>query len=39
MGEMRGGQTLERSLGRPNRRWEDNITKDCQKVGWGDGFD
>jgi hypothetical protein len=24
-----------RSLGRPRRRWEDNIQKDLQEVGWG----
>ena len=23
-------------LGRPRRRWEDNITMDLQEVGWGD---
>jgi hypothetical protein len=25
----------KRSLGRPRRRWEDNIKKDLQEVGWG----
>jgi hypothetical protein len=25
----------KRSLGRPRRRWEDNITLDLQEVGWG----
>jgi hypothetical protein len=24
-----------RPLGRPRRRWEDNIKMDLQKVGWG----
>jgi hypothetical protein len=24
-----------RSLGRPRRRWEDNIEMDLQEVGWG----
>jgi hypothetical protein len=24
-----------RSLGRPRRRWEDNIKMDLQEVGWG----
>jgi hypothetical protein len=26
-----------RSLGRPKRRWEDNINMDVQEVGWGCG--
>ena len=32
-----GGETLgkERTLGRPRRRWEDNIKTDLQKVGFG----
>jgi hypothetical protein len=25
----------KRPLGRPRRRWEDNIKKDLQEVGWG----
>ena len=25
----------ERPLGRPRRRWEDNINMDLQEVGWG----
>ena len=25
----------KRKLGRPRRRWKDNITKDLQEVGWG----
>jgi hypothetical protein len=24
-------------LGRPRRRWEDNITMDLHEVGWGSG--
>ena len=27
----------KRSLGRPRRRWEDNIKMDLQVVGWGCG--
>jgi hypothetical protein len=26
---------MERSLGRPRRRWEENIKRDLQEVGWG----
>jgi len=26
----------KRLLGRPRRRWEDNIKMDLQEVGWGD---
>jgi hypothetical protein len=30
-----GGETRgKKPLGRPRRRWEDNIKKDLQKVGW-----
>jgi hypothetical protein len=25
----------ERSLGKPRRRWEENIKMDLQEVGWG----
>ena len=25
----------KRSLGKPRRRWEDNIKMDLQEVGWG----
>jgi hypothetical protein len=25
----------KRQLGRPRRRWEDNIKKDLQEIGWG----
>jgi hypothetical protein len=27
----------KRQLGRPRRRWEDNIKMDFQEVGWGRG--
>jgi hypothetical protein len=29
----------KRPLGRPSRRWEDNIKMDLQDVGWGYGLD
>ena len=29
----------KRSLGRPRRRWEDNITMDLQEMVWGRGLD
>jgi hypothetical protein len=29
-------QGLRRPLGRPRRRWEDNIKMDLQEVGWDD---
>jgi hypothetical protein len=29
----------KRALGRPRRRWEDNIKKDFQEVGRRDGLD
>ena len=42
MGERRGVYRVlvgkpegKRSLGRPRRRWEDNIKMDLQEVGWG----
>ena len=42
MGKMRGVYRVlvgkpegKRSLGRPRRRWEDNIKMDLQEVGWG----
>jgi hypothetical protein len=25
----------ERPLGRPRRRWKDNIKMDCKEIGWG----
>jgi hypothetical protein len=28
-------EDLRRPLGRPRRRWEDNIKMDLQEVGWG----
>jgi hypothetical protein len=28
-----------RPLGRPRRRWEDNIKLDLQEMGWGLGLD
>jgi hypothetical protein len=42
MGEGRGAYRIlvgrpegRRPLGRPRRRWEDNIKMDLQEVGWG----
>jgi hypothetical protein len=42
MGEERGAYRVlvgrperRRPLGRSRRRWEDNIKKDLQEVGWG----
>jgi hypothetical protein len=42
MGEGRGAYRVlvgipegRRPLGRPRRRWEDNIKMDFQEVGWG----
>jgi hypothetical protein len=29
----------KRPMGRPRRRWEDNIKMDLQEVGWGDRLD
>jgi hypothetical protein len=29
----------ERPLGRPRRRWEDNMKTDLPEVGWGHGLD
>jgi hypothetical protein len=44
MGEERGGHRVlvgkpegKRPLGRPSRRWEDNIKMDLQEVGGGRG--
>jgi hypothetical protein len=41
MGERRGAYTIlvgrpegRRPLGRPRRRWEDNIKTDLEEVGW-----
>ena len=46
MGDRRGVYTVlvekpegRRPLGRPTRRWEDNIKMDLQEVGWGHGLD
>jgi len=43
VGEKRGAYRIlvgrpegKRPLGRPRRRWEDNIKIDMQVVGWGD---
>jgi hypothetical protein len=30
-----GNPEEKRPLGRPRRRWEDNIKMDLQEVGWG----
>ena len=46
MGEGRGSYRVlvgkaegKRPLGRPRRRWEDNIKMDLQEVGWSHGLD
>jgi hypothetical protein len=46
MGEKRGAYRIlvgrpegRRPLGRPRRRWEDNIKMKFQEVGWGHGLD
>jgi hypothetical protein len=44
MGESGGVYRVEkrvrkRPLGRPRRRWEDNIKLDLQEVGWGESVD
>ena len=46
MGDRRGAYGVlvripegKRSLGRPRRRWEDNIKIQLQQVGWGHGLD
>jgi hypothetical protein len=46
MGEKRGAYRIlvgrpegRQPLGRPWRRWEDNIKMDLQVVGWGYGLD
>jgi hypothetical protein len=46
MGEWRGAYRVlvgrpegRRPLGRPRRRWEDNIKMDLQAVGWGGDMD
>jgi hypothetical protein len=30
-----GEPGVNRPLGRPEHRWEDNIRKDCEEVCWG----
>jgi hypothetical protein len=46
MGDRRGAYWVlvgrpegMRPLGRPRRRWEDNIKQDLQELGWGGGMD
>jgi hypothetical protein len=46
MGQKRGAYRIlvgrpegRRPLGRPSRRWEDNIKMDLPAVGWGHGLD
>jgi hypothetical protein len=46
MGERRGAYRVlvgksegRRPLGRPRRRWEDNIKMDLREVGWEGGMD
>jgi hypothetical protein len=46
MGEKRGAYRIlagrpegRRPIGRPRRRWENNIKIDIQEVGWGHGLD
>jgi hypothetical protein len=34
-----GRPERRRPVGRPRRRWEDNIKMDLQEVGWGHGLD
>jgi len=34
-----GKSVVKRPLGRPRRRWEDNIKVDLQKWDWGYGMD
>jgi hypothetical protein len=43
MGEKRNANRIlvekpegKTSLGRPRRRWEDNINMDLREIGWGD---
>jgi hypothetical protein len=37
--DMVGEPNGRRPLGRPKRKWEDNIKIDIQEVGWGYGLD
>jgi len=46
IGEKRGAYSVlvgegegKRPLGRPRRRWEDNIKMDFSGIGWGHGLD
>jgi hypothetical protein len=46
MGERRGAYRVlvgkpegRRPLGRPRRRWKNNIKMDLREVGWGHGLD
>jgi hypothetical protein len=46
MGEMRNAYNIsvekpegKRPLGRPKRRWEDNIRMDVREIGWWEGVD
>jgi hypothetical protein len=46
MGENRSAHRIlvrrpegTRPLGRPRRRWEDNIKMDLEEMGWGHGLD
>ena len=34
-----GKPDAKRPIGRPRRRWEDNIKMDLQELGWGHGLD
>ena len=34
-GVLVGRREAKRPLGRPRRRWKDNIKMDCQEVGFG----
>ena len=38
-GFLVGKPEVKRPLGRPKRRWEDNIKMYLQEVGWGHGLD
>jgi len=34
-----GGEKGNRQLGRPRRKWEDNMKMDLQELVWGHGLD
>jgi hypothetical protein len=36
VGKKRNAYRRERPLGRPRRRWTDNITMDLREIGWGE---